>query len=93
MTRCCAPQDAGAAVSSAVLPGLGRVFRVEAVLAAPLGWLHHQLFEELEQMPRWNPTLSRVEVGRHVWPWPTSHGGGKRLQTELSGPTGAAAPG
>ncbi|XP_038037643.2 steroidogenic acute regulatory protein, mitochondrial-like [Anas platyrhynchos] len=54
--------DAGAAVSSAVLPGLGRVFRVEAVLAAPLGWLHHQLFEELEQMPRWNPTLSRVEV-------------------------------
>uniref|UniRef100_A0A8B9SNH4 Steroidogenic acute regulatory protein, mitochondrial n=1 Tax=Anas platyrhynchos TaxID=8839 RepID=A0A8B9SNH4_ANAPL len=60
LTRCCAPQDAGAAVSSAVLPGLGRVFRVEAVLAAPLGWLHRQLFEELEQMPRWNPTLSRV---------------------------------
>uniref|UniRef100_A0A8B9ZUU8 Steroidogenic acute regulatory protein, mitochondrial n=1 Tax=Anas zonorhyncha TaxID=75864 RepID=A0A8B9ZUU8_9AVES len=57
-----AEPDAGAAVSSAVLPGLGRVFRVEAVLAAPLGWLHRQLFEELEQMPRWNPTLSRVEV-------------------------------
>uniref|UniRef100_A0A8B9CXD6 Steroidogenic acute regulatory protein, mitochondrial n=1 Tax=Anser brachyrhynchus TaxID=132585 RepID=A0A8B9CXD6_9AVES len=54
--------DAGAAVSSAVLPGLGRVFRVEAVLAAPVGWLHRELFEELEQMPRWNPSLSRVEV-------------------------------
>ncbi|XP_035167772.1 steroidogenic acute regulatory protein, mitochondrial-like isoform X1 [Oxyura jamaicensis] len=62
LTWCCAPQDAGAAVSSAVLPGLGRVFRVEAVLAAPVGRLHRELFEELEQMPRWNPSLSRVEV-------------------------------
>uniref|UniRef100_A0A8B9DQH9 Steroidogenic acute regulatory protein, mitochondrial n=1 Tax=Anser cygnoides TaxID=8845 RepID=A0A8B9DQH9_ANSCY len=62
LTWRCAPQDAGAAVSSAVLPGLGRVFRVEAVLAAPVGWLHRELFEELEQMPRWNPSLSRVEV-------------------------------
>ncbi|NXK50995.1 STAR protein, partial [Chauna torquata] len=58
--------DAGAAVSSAALPGLGRVFRVEAVLAVPVGRLHRELFEKLEQMPRWNPSLSRVEVLRRL---------------------------
>ncbi|XP_021255258.1 steroidogenic acute regulatory protein, mitochondrial-like isoform X2 [Numida meleagris] len=54
--------DTGAAVSSTTLPGLGRVFRAEAVLAVPAGWLQGELFERLEEMPRWNPSLSRVEV-------------------------------
>ncbi|XP_019473086.1 steroidogenic acute regulatory protein, mitochondrial-like isoform X1 [Meleagris gallopavo] len=54
--------NAGAAMSSTVLPGLGRVFRAEAVLAVPVGRLQGELFERLEEMPRWNPSLSRVEV-------------------------------
>ncbi|NXX54759.1 STAR protein, partial [Scopus umbretta] len=54
--------DAGAAVSSAALPGLGKVFRAEVVLAVPVARLHRELFERIEQMPQWNPSLSRVKV-------------------------------
>ncbi|XP_064321065.1 steroidogenic acute regulatory protein, mitochondrial-like [Phalacrocorax carbo] len=54
--------DSGAAVSSATLPGLGKVFRAEVVLAVPVARLHQELFERIEQMPQWNPTLSRVKV-------------------------------
>ncbi|NXE13065.1 STAR protein, partial [Lophotis ruficrista] len=59
--------DAGAAVvSSAALPGLGKVFRAEVVLATPVGRLQRELFEGMEQMPRWNPALSRVKVLQRV---------------------------
>uniref|UniRef100_A0A8C8BLK8 Steroidogenic acute regulatory protein, mitochondrial n=1 Tax=Otus sunia TaxID=257818 RepID=A0A8C8BLK8_9STRI len=58
--------DAGAAVSSAALPGLGKVFRAEVVLAVPVAQLHRELFERIEQMPQWNPTLSRVKVLQRV---------------------------
>ncbi|KAM9281976.1 steroidogenic acute regulatory protein, mitochondrial-like [Cariama cristata] len=58
--------DAGAAVSSAAFPGLGKVFRAEVVLAVPVAWLHRELFERIEQMPQWNPTLSRVKVLQRV---------------------------
>ncbi|NWI30674.1 STAR protein, partial [Sula dactylatra] len=54
--------DAGAAVSSATVPGLGKVFRAEVVLAVPVAQLHQELFERIEQMPQWNPTLSQVKV-------------------------------
>ncbi|NXC51324.1 STAR protein, partial [Penelope pileata] len=57
--------DTGAMVSSTMLPGLGRIFRAEAVLAAPLGRLQGELFERLEQMPRWNPSLSHLQVLCH----------------------------
>uniref|UniRef100_A0A8C0EI77 START domain-containing protein n=1 Tax=Bubo bubo TaxID=30461 RepID=A0A8C0EI77_BUBBB len=58
--------DAGAAVSSAALPGLGKVFRAEVVLAVPVAQLHRELFERIEQMPQWNPTLSRVKVLQRI---------------------------
>ncbi|KAM6067583.1 steroidogenic acute regulatory protein, mitochondrial-like [Chlamydotis macqueenii] len=59
--------DAGAAVvSSAALPGLGKVFRAEVVLAVPVGRLQRELFEGMEQMPLWNPALSRVKVLQRV---------------------------
>ncbi|XP_008938736.1 PREDICTED: steroidogenic acute regulatory protein, mitochondrial-like [Merops nubicus] len=58
--------DSGATVSSAALPGLGKVFRAEVVLAVPVARLHQELFEKIEQMPQWNPTLSQVKVLRHV---------------------------
>ncbi|NXX96015.1 STAR protein, partial [Centropus bengalensis] len=58
--------DVGAVVSSATLPGLGKVFRTEMVLAVPAAQLHRELFEKIEQMPQWNPTLSHVKVLQHV---------------------------
>ncbi|NXI99688.1 STAR protein, partial [Psophia crepitans] len=58
--------DAGATVSSAAVPGLGKVFRVEVVLAVPVARLHRELFERIEQMPQWNPTLSQVKVLQRV---------------------------
>ncbi|NXC66807.1 STAR protein, partial [Anhinga anhinga] len=57
---------AGAAVSSTTLPGLGKVFRAEVVLAVPVAQLHRELFERIEQMPQWNPTLSQVKVLQRV---------------------------
>ncbi|KAF1504068.1 Steroidogenic acute regulatory protein, mitochondrial, partial [Megadyptes antipodes antipodes] len=58
--------DAVAAVSSAALPGLGKVFRAEVVLAVPVARLHRELFEGIEQMPQWNPTLSQVKVLQRI---------------------------
>ncbi|NXT90136.1 STAR protein, partial [Anhinga rufa] len=58
--------DTGAAVSSTTLPGLGKVFRAEVVLAVPVEQLHLELFERIEQMPQWNPTLSQVKVLQRV---------------------------
>ncbi|NXW65340.1 STAR protein, partial [Eurystomus gularis] len=58
--------DAGATVSSTALPGLGKVFRAEVVLAVPVALLHQELFERIEQMPQWNPTLSRVKVLQRI---------------------------
>lgn len=47
---------------STVIPQLGKVFRIEVVLAVPMDQLYHELFESLERMPEWNPTLSQVKV-------------------------------
>ncbi|KFQ64629.1 hypothetical protein N334_11427, partial [Pelecanus crispus] len=58
--------DTGATLSSAALPGLGKVFRAEAVLAVPVARLHRELFERIEQMPQWNPSLSRVKVLQRI---------------------------
>nr|XP_025960581.1 steroidogenic acute regulatory protein, mitochondrial-like [Dromaius novaehollandiae] len=81
--------DAGAAVSSAALPGLGRVFRAEAVLGAPVARLHRELFEDVERMPEWYPALGRVEVGaaasRVLPPRPeTTHGREPPAESRLS---------
>ncbi|KAM7102951.1 steroidogenic acute regulatory protein, mitochondrial-like [Ciconia maguari] len=58
--------DARAAMSSTTLPGLGKVFRAEVVLAVPVARLHQELFEKIEQMPQWNLTLSQVKVLQRV---------------------------
>ncbi|NWS40020.1 STAR protein, partial [Probosciger aterrimus] len=58
--------DNGATMSSAALPGLGKVFRAEVVLPMPVAQLHRELFERIEQMPQWNPTLSAVKVLQHI---------------------------
>ncbi|XP_028943318.1 steroidogenic acute regulatory protein, mitochondrial [Antrostomus carolinensis] len=58
--------DAEATVSSAALPGPGKVFRAEVVLAMPVAQLQQELFERVEQMPQWNPTLSQVKVLQRI---------------------------
>ncbi|XP_009862719.1 PREDICTED: steroidogenic acute regulatory protein, mitochondrial-like, partial [Apaloderma vittatum] len=58
--------DTRTKMSSAALPGLGKVFQAEVVLAVPVARLHRELFERIEQMPQWNPTLSRVKVLQQV---------------------------
>ncbi|NXS61572.1 STAR protein, partial [Brachypteracias leptosomus] len=58
--------DAGATVSSASLPRLGKVFRAEVVLAVPVARLHQELFKRIEQTPQWNPALSQVKVLQRI---------------------------
>ncbi|NXT73215.1 STAR protein, partial [Zapornia atra] len=60
--------DAGTSMSSTTLHGLGKVFRVEVVLAMPVAQLHQELFERIEQMPQWNPALSQVKVLQRIGP-------------------------
>ncbi|CAM5156789.1 unnamed protein product [Natator depressus] len=59
-------QGKGELVLSTVLPRLGKVFRMEAVLGVPVDQLYYELFEKLEQMPEWNPTLSRVKILQRI---------------------------
>ncbi|NWY05552.1 STAR protein, partial [Nothoprocta ornata] len=74
-------REAGAAVASAVLPGLGRVFRAEAVLRAPPARLQRELFDNIERMPEWYPALGRVQVGAGG----TRRGRGMRRRAGLTG--------
>uniref|UniRef100_A0A8C8RG37 Steroidogenic acute regulatory protein, mitochondrial n=1 Tax=Pelusios castaneus TaxID=367368 RepID=A0A8C8RG37_9SAUR len=53
-------------VLSTVLPKLGKVFRMETVLDAAVDQLHCELFEKLEQMPEWNPSLSQVKILQRI---------------------------
>ncbi|KAH1167275.1 hypothetical protein KIL84_002758 [Mauremys mutica] len=59
-------QGKGELVLSTVLPRLGKVFRMETVLDVPVDQLYYELFENLEQMPEWNPTLSRVKILQRI---------------------------
>ncbi|KAJ1143561.1 hypothetical protein NDU88_009868 [Pleurodeles waltl] len=57
-------------VLSKAFPTIGKVFRAEAILDYTVDALYHQLFEKLEQMADWNPTISKVEIlqriGKHT---------------------------
>ncbi|XP_019394097.1 PREDICTED: steroidogenic acute regulatory protein, mitochondrial-like isoform X2 [Crocodylus porosus] len=59
-------QGNGDAVLSTVIPQLGKVFRMDGVLAVPMDQLYHELFESLERMPEWNPTLSQVKILQRI---------------------------
>ncbi|KAM7169773.1 steroidogenic acute regulatory protein, mitochondrial-like [Macrochelys suwanniensis] len=59
-------QGKGELVLSTVLPRLGKVFRMETVLDVPVDQLFYELFEKLEQMPEWNPALSRVKILQRI---------------------------
>ncbi|KAG8551892.1 hypothetical protein GDO81_004327 [Engystomops pustulosus] len=55
-------QENGDWILSKTFPRIGKVFRAEAVIDSPPEHIYSQLFEKLEQMDRWNPSISKVQV-------------------------------
>uniref|UniRef100_A0A8C4T486 START domain-containing protein 1 n=1 Tax=Erpetoichthys calabaricus TaxID=27687 RepID=A0A8C4T486_ERPCA len=51
----------GDTVSSKVIPEVGKVFKLEAVLDATPKQLYSELFEKLEEISTWNPNVSRIQ--------------------------------
>ncbi|XP_009078018.1 PREDICTED: steroidogenic acute regulatory protein, mitochondrial-like [Acanthisitta chloris] len=58
--------DSSVTVVSTAVPGLGKVFRAEVILPVPVEQLQQELFERMEQMPQWNPTLNQLKVLQRV---------------------------
>nr|XP_005991454.1 PREDICTED: steroidogenic acute regulatory protein, mitochondrial-like [Latimeria chalumnae] len=56
----------GDQVMSKVLPGTGKVFRMEAILEATTEQLYSELFEKLEQMEEWNPSVNQLKVLKRI---------------------------
>ncbi|XP_042252859.1 steroidogenic acute regulatory protein [Thunnus maccoyii] len=61
-------QSNGDVISSKVMPGARKVFRLEAVLEASPDELYNLLFVRLEEMPQWNPSIQHIKVLKHVGP-------------------------
>uniref|UniRef100_A0AAY3ZT10 START domain-containing protein 1 n=1 Tax=Denticeps clupeoides TaxID=299321 RepID=A0AAY3ZT10_9TELE len=59
-------QENGDVIYSKVLPGGRKVFRLEAVLEASPEVLCDVLFVRVEEMCRWNPSISHIKVLRSV---------------------------
>ncbi|XP_067828753.1 steroidogenic acute regulatory protein-like [Heptranchias perlo] len=49
-------------VVSKVLPGTGKVFKLEAVLDASMEHVHNELYEKVDQMSSWNPSVKHIHV-------------------------------
>ncbi|XP_051897300.1 steroidogenic acute regulatory protein-like [Pristis pectinata] len=49
-------------VVSKVLPGTGKVFKLEAVLDATVEHVCSELHEKLEQMSSWNPSVKHIQI-------------------------------
>eukprot|EP00064_Thunnus_orientalis_P015895 superscaffoldBa00003041_g15956 len=54
-------QSNGDVISSKVMPGARKVFRLEAVLEASPDELYNLLFVRLEEMPQWNPSIQHIK--------------------------------
>uniref|UniRef100_A0A8C5PTU9 START domain-containing protein 1 n=1 Tax=Leptobrachium leishanense TaxID=445787 RepID=A0A8C5PTU9_9ANUR len=59
-------QENGDTIFSKSFPQIGKVFRAEAVLDFPPDCIYSQLFEKLDQMDRWNPSISEVQVLQRI---------------------------
>lgn len=55
-------QENGDNVVSKVLPGTGKVFKLEAILDATVDHVYSELHEKVDQMSTWNPSVRRVQV-------------------------------
>ncbi|KAM9716558.1 steroidogenic acute regulatory protein, mitochondrial [Menidia menidia] len=58
----------GDVISSMVIPGAGKVFRLEAILEASVDELYDLLFVRVEEMHLWNPSIQQIKVLKHVGP-------------------------
>ncbi|XP_041124897.1 steroidogenic acute regulatory protein, mitochondrial-like [Polyodon spathula] len=59
-------EENGDVVLSKILPGIGKVFKLEAVLDATPEELHNQLFAKVEEMNKWNPNIKQIKVLHQV---------------------------
>ncbi|NXF13010.1 STAR protein, partial [Smithornis capensis] len=55
-------QGNGDKVLSKVLPGVGKVFRLEVVVDQPLDSVYGELVDNMEQMGDWNPNVQEVKI-------------------------------
>ncbi|KAM4702932.1 steroidogenic acute regulatory protein, mitochondrial-like [Rhinophrynus dorsalis] len=53
-------------ILSKTFPKIGKVFRAEAVIDSPTDHIYTQLFEKLEQMGKWNPSISKVQILQRI---------------------------
>ncbi|XP_075698876.1 steroidogenic acute regulatory protein, mitochondrial-like [Rhinoderma darwinii] len=53
-------------ILSKTFPRIGKVFRAEAVIDSPPEHIYSQLFEKLEQMDKWNPSISKVQILQRI---------------------------
>ncbi|XP_029312220.1 steroidogenic acute regulatory protein, mitochondrial [Cottoperca gobio] len=58
----------GDVICSKVMPGAGKVFRLEAILEASVDELYDLLFVRVEEMQQWNPSIQQIKVLKHVGP-------------------------
>ncbi|XP_072230089.1 steroidogenic acute regulatory protein, mitochondrial [Leuresthes tenuis] len=58
----------GDVICSKVIPGAGKVFRLEAVLDASLDELYDLLFVRVEEMHQWNPSIQHIKVLKQFGP-------------------------
>ncbi|XP_039590726.1 steroidogenic acute regulatory protein, mitochondrial [Polypterus senegalus] len=56
----------GDTVSSKVIPEVGKVFKLEAVLDATPRQLYYELFEKLEEISTWNPNVSKIQIVQKI---------------------------
>ncbi|XP_056286229.1 steroidogenic acute regulatory protein, mitochondrial [Pseudoliparis swirei] len=61
-------ESEGDVICSKVIPGTGKVFRLEAVLDASVDELYDILFVRVEEMHQWNPSIQQIKVLKHVGP-------------------------
>lgn len=59
-------QNNGDVICSKVIPGAGKIFRLEAVLEASVDELYDLLFVRVEEMHQWNPSIQKIKVS--FWP-------------------------
>ncbi|KAG8441203.1 hypothetical protein GDO86_006811, partial [Hymenochirus boettgeri] len=56
----------GDKVLSKVLPDIGKVFKLEAVVEKPLNNVYGELVENMEKMGEWNPNVKEVKILQKV---------------------------
>ncbi|XP_072139075.1 steroidogenic acute regulatory protein-like [Mobula birostris] len=49
-------------VASKILPGIGKVFKLEAVLDATVEHVYSELHEKVDQVSSWNPSVKHIQI-------------------------------